>query len=81
MGKVYFRRMAHFTDAEQDLTTFIVKVDDEKRRHSNLGCLHPAEFEANCTPVTDDACITNRLHCRGPGEANLLFKLTSNLYE
>jgi len=49
--EVYLKEYNSFTDAEQNLTTFIEKVYNEKRLHSSLGYLPPAEFEAIYTPV------------------------------
>ncbi len=39
-------------DAEQNLAVFLEKVYNEKRLHSSLGYLPPAEFEAAYTPLT-----------------------------
>ena len=39
-------------DAEQNLTVFIEQVYNQKRLHSSLGYLPPAEFEAAYTPLT-----------------------------
>jgi putative transposase len=50
--EVYLKEYNSFTDAEQNLTTFIGKVYNEKRLHSSLGYLPPAEFEAAYTPLT-----------------------------
>lgn len=50
--EVYLKEYDSFTDAEQNLTTFIEKVYNEKRLHSSLGYLPPAEFEAAYAPVT-----------------------------
>lgn len=50
--EVYLQEYHSFADAEQNLTTFIEKVYNEKRLHSSLGYLPPAEFEAAYTPVT-----------------------------
>jgi transposase InsO family protein len=49
--EVYLKEYYSFTDAEQNLTTFIEKVYNEKRLHSSLGYLPPAEFETAYTPV------------------------------
>lgn len=49
--EVYLKEYNSFADAEQNLTTFIEKVYNEKRLHSSLGYLPPAEFEAAFTPV------------------------------
>jgi transposase InsO family protein len=49
--EVYLKEYNSFTDAEQNLTTFIEKVYNEKRLHSSLRYLPPAEFEAAYTPV------------------------------
>ncbi len=49
--EVYLKEYSSFTDAEENLTTFIGKVYNEKRLHSSLGYLPPAEFEAAYTPV------------------------------
>jgi putative transposase len=49
--EVYLKEYNSFADAEQNLTTFIEKVYNEKRLHSSLGYLPPAEFEAAYTPV------------------------------
>jgi len=50
--EVYLKEYDSFTDAEQNLTVFIEKVYNEKRLHSSLGYLPPAEFEAAYTPLT-----------------------------
>ncbi len=44
--EVYLKEYNSFADAEQNLTTFIEKVYNEKRLHSSLGYVPPAEFEA-----------------------------------
>ena len=44
--EVYLKEYDSFTDAEQNLTDFIEKVYNEKRLHSSLGYVPPAEFEA-----------------------------------
>lgn len=49
--EVYLKEYNSFADAEQNLTTFIGKVYNEKRLHSSLGYLPPAEFEAAYLPV------------------------------
>ena len=49
--EVYLKEYNSFADAEENLTTFIGKVYNEKRLHSSLGYLPPAEFEAAYTPV------------------------------
>ncbi len=49
--EVYLKEYDSFTDAEQNLTVFIEKVYNEKRLHSSLGYLPPAEFEAAYTPL------------------------------
>lgn len=49
--EVYLKEYNSFADAEQNLTTFIENVYNEKRLHSSLGYLPPAEFEAAYTPV------------------------------
>lgn len=49
--EVYLKEYNSFADAECNLTTFIEKVYNEKRLHSSLGYLPPAEFEATYTPV------------------------------
>lgn len=49
--EVYLKEYNSFADAGQNLTTFIEKVYNEKRLHSSLGYLPPAEFEAAYTPV------------------------------
>jgi transposase InsO family protein len=49
--EVYLKEYNSFADAEQNLTTFIEKVYNEKRLHSSLGYLPPAEFEAAYTPI------------------------------
>ncbi len=49
--EVYLKEYDSFTDAEENLTIFIEKVYNEKRLHSSLGYLPPAEFEAACTPL------------------------------
>jgi putative transposase len=46
---VYLKEYDSFTDAEENLTVFIEKVYNEKRLHSSLGYLPPAEFEATFT--------------------------------
>ncbi len=50
--EMYLKEYNSFADAEQNLTTFIEKVYNEKRLHSSLGYLPPAEFEATFTPVS-----------------------------
>jgi transposase InsO family protein len=50
--EVYLKEYYSFSDAEQNLTIFIEKVYNEKRLHSRLGYLPPAEFEAAYTPLT-----------------------------
>ena len=50
--EVYLKEYNSFADAEQNLTIFIEKVYNEKRLHSSLGYLPPAEFEAAYTPLT-----------------------------
>lgn len=50
--EVYLKEYNSFADAEQNLTTFIEKVYNEKRLHSSLGYVPPAEFEAACLPIT-----------------------------
>jgi transposase InsO family protein len=49
--KVYLKEYNSFADAEQNLTVFLKKVYSEKRLHSSLGYLPPAEFEAAYKPV------------------------------
>lgn len=49
--EVYLKEYNSFADAEQNLTIFIKKVYNEKRLHSSLGYLPPAEFEATYTPI------------------------------
>jgi putative transposase len=49
--EVYLKEYNSFADAQQNLTLFIEKVYNEKRLHSSLGYLPPAEFEAAYTPV------------------------------
>jgi len=49
--EVYLKEYNSFVDAEQNLTTFIENVYNEKRLHSSLGYLPPAEFEAAYIPV------------------------------
>jgi putative transposase len=49
--EVYLKEYYSFADAEQNLTIFIEKVYNEKRLHSSLGYLPPAEFEAASIPV------------------------------
>jgi transposase InsO family protein len=50
--EVYLQEYHSFADAEQNLTMFIEKVYNEKRLHSSLGYLPPAEFEAAYIPLT-----------------------------
>ena len=50
--EVYLKEYDSFADAEQNLTDFIEKVYNEKRLHSSLGYLPPAEFEAAYLPLT-----------------------------
>ncbi len=50
--EVYLKEYGSFTDAEQNLTVFIEQVYNEKRLHSSLGYMPPAEFEASYTPLT-----------------------------
>lgn len=49
--EVYLKEYRSFAEAEQDLSTFIKDVYNEKRLHSSLGYLPPAEFEATYLPV------------------------------
>ena len=49
--EVYLQEYHSFADAEQNLTTFIEKVYNEKRLHSSLGYVPPAEFEAAYLPL------------------------------
>lgn len=49
--EVYLKEYNSFADAEENLTIFIEKVYNEKRLHSSLGYVPPAEFEATCTPL------------------------------
>jgi putative transposase len=44
--EVYLKEYESFTDAEQNLTQFIEQVYNQKRLHSSLGYVPPAEFEA-----------------------------------
>ena len=50
--EVYLKEYDSFTDAEENLTVFLEKVYNEKRLHSSLGYVPPAEFEAAYTPLT-----------------------------
>jgi len=50
--EVYLKEYDSFTDAEQNLAVFIEQVYNEKRLHSSLGYLPPAEFEAGSTSLT-----------------------------
>jgi putative transposase len=50
--EVYLKEYHSFADAEQNLTMFIEKVYNEKRLHSSLGYVPPAEFEAAYIPLT-----------------------------
>ena len=50
--EVYLKEYGSFTDAEQNLTVFLEQVYNEKRLHSSLGYLPPAEFEAAYLPLT-----------------------------
>lgn len=50
--EIYLKEYNSFADAEQNLTIFIEKVYNEKRLHSSLGYLPPAEFEAASRPVS-----------------------------
>jgi putative transposase len=50
--EVYLKEYDSFTDAEQNLAVFIEKVYNEKRLHSSLGYLPPAEFEAAFIPLS-----------------------------
>ncbi len=50
--EVYLQEYYSFADTEQNLTTFIEKVYNEKRLHSSLGYVPPAEFEAASIPLT-----------------------------
>jgi len=47
--EVYLKEYDSFTDAEQNLAVFIEQVYNEKRLHSSLGYVPPAEFEAAYT--------------------------------
>src|SRR5437763_16784628 len=49
--EVYLKEYDSFTDAEQNLADFIEKVYNQKRLHSSLGYLPPAEFEATHLPL------------------------------
>lgn len=49
---MYLKDYDSFTDAEQNLEVFIEQVYNQKRLHSSLGYLPPAEFEAAYTPLT-----------------------------
>lgn len=51
--EVYLKEYSSFTDTEENLTTFIENVSNEKRLHSSLDYLPPAEFEAAYTPLTE----------------------------
>jgi putative transposase len=50
--EVYLKEHKSFADAEHNLTIFFEKVYNEKRLHSSLGYVPPAEFEAAYTPLT-----------------------------
>lgn len=50
--EVYLKEYNSFADVEQNLTTFIENVYNEKRLHSSLGYVPPAEFEAAYLPIT-----------------------------
>lgn len=50
--QVYLKEYDSFTDAEQNLTVFLEQGYNEKRLHSSLGYLPPAEFEAAYLPLT-----------------------------
>jgi transposase InsO family protein len=50
--EVYLKDYHSFADAEQNVTMFIEKVSHEKRLHSSLGYVPPAEFEAAYIPLT-----------------------------
>src|SRR5438046_9647169 len=50
--EVYLKEYDSFTDAEQNLAVFIEQVYNEKRLHSSLGYLPPAEFEAGYAPLS-----------------------------
>ena len=45
--EVYLQQYRTFAEAEANLGRFIADVYNAKRLHSSLGCLPPAEFEAN----------------------------------
>ena len=49
--EVYLKEYGSFADVEQNLTDFIEKVYNEKRLHSSLGYVPPAEFEAAFPPL------------------------------
>ncbi len=49
--EVYLQEYRSFADIEQNLTIFIEKVYNQKRLHSSLGYLPPAEFEAAYLPL------------------------------
>jgi putative transposase len=49
--EVYLKEYNSFADVDHNLTAFIEKVSNEKRLHSCLGYLPPAEFEAASIPV------------------------------
>ena len=50
--EVYLKEYDSFTDAEQNLTVFLEQVYNQKRLHSSLGYLPPAEFEAAYLSLT-----------------------------
>jgi putative transposase len=50
--EVYLKEYNSFSDSEQNLAMFIEKVYNEKRLHSSLGYLPPAEFEAAYKQLT-----------------------------
>jgi len=51
--EVYLQEYRTFAEAESNLGHFIEAVYNQKRLHSSLGYLPPAEFEAACSLSTD----------------------------
>jgi len=50
--EVYLKDYDSFAEAENNLTVFLEQVYNQKRLHSSLGYLPPAEFEAAYLPLT-----------------------------
>jgi transposase InsO family protein len=65
--EVYLKEYNSFADAEQNLTTFIKKVYNEKKLHSSLGYLPPASLKPPTHPspeVDFPPCPVKGVHSR-----------------